>query len=197
MSLLEDDIRRARAEQPPELRNRFCRICGPFMLSSCPAAPKHVLRPSKEPMPVKKSTAPARKPVSLDSSTRDISASLRDAIAATDAAALEKDPEEEFIDFACRLVLQLQKRGLTIVSLPTREEQIQIAQDKAASRILTILTNWMRANPGCSFDSRISASGKFQIVLKTNPGVQLFFGESIQDAYAQAAQTINFNSGEL
>ena len=70
-------------------------------------------------------------------------------------------PEDEFIDFAFRLALQLQKRGLTIVSLPTREEQIQIAQDKAASRILTILTNWMKANPGCSFDSRISASGKF------------------------------------
>jgi len=148
-------------------------------------------------MPAKKSTAPARKPVSLDSSTRDISASLRAAIAATDAAALENDPEEEFIDFACRLVLQLQKRGLTIVSLPTREEQIQIAQDKAASRILTILTNWMKANPGCSFDTRKSPSGKFQIVVKTPKSTELFFGESIQDAFAQAAQTINFNGGEL
>jgi hypothetical protein len=44
---LEDDIRRARAEQPPELRERFCRICGPFMLQSCPAAPKHDLRPEE------------------------------------------------------------------------------------------------------------------------------------------------------
>lgn len=196
--LLKNAIRRARAEQPPELQNRFCRICGPFMLSSCPAAPKHVLRPLKEPMPAKKNSAPiARKGSTLDSSTRDISASLRDAIAATDAAALEKDPEEEFIDFACRLVLQLQKRGLTIVSIPTREEQIQISQSKAAARILEILTTWMRANPGCSFDTRKSESGKFQIVVKTPKSTELFFGESVQDAYAQAAQTINFNGGTL
>lgn len=45
---LEADIRKARAKQPPELRDRACRICGPFMLSSCPAAPKHDLRPREE-----------------------------------------------------------------------------------------------------------------------------------------------------
>ncbi len=148
-------------------------------------------------MPAKKSTAPARKDTSLDTAMRDIAASLRAAISATDSEALKQNHEETFFDFACRFVLRLQARGLTIVSLPTREEQIQIAQDKAASRILTILTNWMRANPGCSFDSRISASGKFQIVVKTPKSTELFFGESVQDAYAQAAQTINFNGGEL
>ena len=150
-------------------------------------------------MPVNKSAVSVRKNIRLDTATQDIAASLRDAIASTDAAALERDPEEEFIDFACRLVLGLQKRGLTIVSIPTREEQIQIAQDKAASRILEILTNWMRKNPRCSFDTRKSESGKFQIVVKTpeSPVSQLFFGESVQDAFAQAAQTINFNGGEL
>jgi hypothetical protein len=41
---LESDVRKARAEQPPELRDRSCRVCGPFMLSCCPAAPQHDLR---------------------------------------------------------------------------------------------------------------------------------------------------------
>jgi hypothetical protein len=148
-------------------------------------------------MPAKKSTAPARKTTHLDTATQDIAASLRDAIASTDASALERNPEEEFIDFACRLVLGLQKRGLTVVVMPTREEQIQLDQEHAAARILEIFTTWMCKNPGCAFDTRKSESGKFQIILKTNPGVQLFFGESVQDAYAQAAQTINFNGGEL
>lgn len=144
-------------------------------------------------MPAKKSTA--RKTAHLDTVTQDIAASLRDAISSTDVVALERKPEEEFIDFACRLVLGLQRRGLTVVSIPTREDQIQIAQDKAASRILEILTAWMRKNPGCSFDTRKSVSGKFQIVVKTLKSTELFFGESLQDAYAQAAQTIEFNGG--
>lgn len=38
------DIARARAAQPPELRTRFCSVCGPFMMSGCPAAPDHDLR---------------------------------------------------------------------------------------------------------------------------------------------------------
>jgi hypothetical protein len=149
----------------------------------------------KKPMTPKKS--PAHKNTPLDTAIRDISAGLRDAIAATDADALEQDPEEMFADFSCRLVLQLQKRGLTIVSIPTREEQNNIAMSKAASRLLEILTTWMKANPGCSFDTRKSNSGKFQIVVKTPKSTELFFGESVQDAYAQAAQTIEFNGGEL
>ena len=40
------DIAHARARQPPELRDKFCRICGAFMLDSCPAAPKHDLVPT-------------------------------------------------------------------------------------------------------------------------------------------------------
>lgn len=47
--LIEADIARARERQPPELRNRFCRICGPFMMTCCPAAPKHDLRPIEKP----------------------------------------------------------------------------------------------------------------------------------------------------
>lgn len=42
---ITEDVRRARLEQPPHPRERFCKICGPFMLASCPAAPEHDLRP--------------------------------------------------------------------------------------------------------------------------------------------------------
>jgi hypothetical protein len=41
---LEADIRRARAKQPPELRDKFCVICGPFFMTCCPAAPEHWIR---------------------------------------------------------------------------------------------------------------------------------------------------------
>jgi hypothetical protein len=44
---LLSDIRKARARQPEHLRHRFCRICGPFMMDSCPAAPAHDLRPEE------------------------------------------------------------------------------------------------------------------------------------------------------
>jgi hypothetical protein len=44
---LRSDIRAARAQQPEHLRHRFCRICGPFLMASCPAAPAHDLRPEE------------------------------------------------------------------------------------------------------------------------------------------------------
>lgn len=44
---LLSDIRKARAGQPEHQRHRFCRICGPFMMDSCPAAPAHDLRPDE------------------------------------------------------------------------------------------------------------------------------------------------------
>lgn len=131
---------------------------------------------------------------SLNSTARDLAASLRDAITATELAALESDPEETFIDLACRLVKRLQARGLTVLPLPTREDQIQAGIDAAAARSLDIFTKWMRAHPNCSYDTRRSASGKFQVVVKTPLGVQLFFGDDVQDAYGQAAQTIDYEA---
>lgn len=71
------------------------------------------------------------------------------------------------------------------------------AQAEAATRIFDILTRWMKTHPGCSYDTRMSATGKFQVVVKEPEGTTLFFGESIQDAYAQAAQAISFNEGAL
>jgi hypothetical protein len=139
-----------------------------------------------------KSTAP-KAPKGPNSTARDLAASLRDAITATDRSALENDPEEAFIDLAGRLVRRLHACGLTVLALPTREDQIQANLDAAAARILNILTKWMRAHPECSYDTRKSPSGKFQIVLKTPRGVELFFGDDLHDAYAQMAQTIDFN----
>jgi hypothetical protein len=72
-------------------------------------------------------------------------------------------------------------------------ERVRLAQLEAASRIFDILTKWMRLKPGRSYLTRISDSGKFQIVVKTPKGTQLFFGDDLQDAYAQAAQTVSFN----
>jgi hypothetical protein len=139
-----------------------------------------------------KSTAP-KSPKTVNSTAHDLAAALRDAITATERAALESNPEEAFIDLAGRLVRKLHARGLTVLALPTREDQMQAGLDAAAARALDIFTKWMRAHPECSYDTRKSASGKFQVVVKTPRGVQLFFGDDVQDAYGQAAQAIDFN----
>lgn len=137
----------------------------------------------------KKAQAPKPK-TTPSSAMRDLAASLRDSITETDKSALEKDPEEAFIDLACRFVLALQNRGLTVVALPTREDQMQLQFDKAAGRMLGIFTEWMRKNPGASYDTRMSVSGKFQIILRTPEGTKVSFGGDVQDAYGQAAQAI-------
>jgi hypothetical protein len=135
----------------------------------------------------------ARRP---NSTARDLAASLRDSITATDQKALAEDPEETFIDLASRLVRELHKRGLTVVAMPTREEQLDIVMAHAAARTLKIFTEWMRANPRCSYDTRMSPTGKFQVVVRTPDAAtglnatQLFFGGDIQDAYGQASTTI-------
>lgn len=137
-----------------------------------------------------KDTKPARKSIRLDSATRDLAASLRDSISATDSKALKEDPEETFIDFAHRFVRQLHGRGLTIVPLPTREDQMQLAMDRAAARELQIFTEWMRSTPGASYDTRMSVTGKFQVILRTPEGPKVSFGGDVQDAYGQATVII-------
>ncbi len=132
--------------------------------------------------------------MSLDEMTRELAAGLRDVINETDSDALKKDFEETFTDLACRFIFRLQVANLTIVP-STTAERIRIGQAEAATRIFNILTHWMLKNPGCSFTSKISASGKFQVVVKTPQETRLFFGETVQDAYAQAAQTLSFDEG--
>jgi hypothetical protein len=119
----------------------------------------------------------------------ELAAALRDTIDETDSAHIDQDPEEAFVDLACRLILRLRGK-LTVVPSLTSDAG-------AAARIFRIFTGWMRAHPRCSYDTRISASGKFQIVVKTPTGTHLFFGETVQDAYAQAAQAVLFSEGTL
>lgn len=151
------------------------------MMTSC-EPPK---RPKTKPAP--------KKAMSLDDMTREVAAGLRDVINETDEAYLKKDPEDAYIDLACRLIVRLQKASLTVVPTPHLKEHIRISQAEAATRTFNILTHWMLFHPGCSLTTKISASGKFQVVVKKPQETRLFFGETVQDAYAQAAQTLSFD----
>jgi len=134
--------------------------------------------------------------MNLEDMTRELAASLRDAIEGTDISYLKEDPEDAFIDLACRLIFRL-RASLTVVPTPDPEERARIAHAKAAMRIFSILTIWLKVHPECSYTTQISASGTCQLVMKTPTETKLFFGTSVQDAYAQAAQTIDFNGGTL
>lgn len=133
-----------------------------------------------------------RAPMSLSDMTGELASGLRDTIQETDIAFLKREPEEAFIDLACRLIFRL-RASLTVVPAPSPEERVRAAQSEAATRVFNIFTHWMLKHPGCSFATRISPSGKFQVVVKTPNETRLFFGETVQDAYAQAAQTLSFD----
>jgi len=68
------------------------------------------------------------------------------------------------------------------VSAPTLQQ--------ASDRILDIFTRWLSGHPGRSYRTGLR-DGRTEIVLET-PGLfpRTFRGQSVQDAYAQAAQTI-------
>lgn len=144
---------------------------------------------------MKTQTRKPPKAMSLDDMTRELAAGLRDAIEETDLSYLKRDPEEAFTDLACRLIFHM-RATLTVVPVPGPEERARVAQAEAAARIFAILTKWMSASPGRSYSTRISPTGKFQIVVKTPKGTELFFGGDIQDAYAQAAQTLSFDEAQ-
>ncbi len=135
-------------------------------------------------------------PMSLDDMTRVLAAGLREAIQDVPLSYLKAEPEEAFIDLACRLIFGL-RTTLTIVPVPPVDDRVRVACAEAAARTFAIFTRWLREHPECSYQTKISASGKFQIVVKTPKATQLFFGETVQDACAQAAQTIEFNGGDL
>lgn len=136
-----------------------------------------------------------KKHTNLDVMVRELAGSLRDAIDDTDLADLEKNPEDAYIDLACRLILQMREK-LTIVPVPSREDQINLENAAAAVRTFDTLTQWMKRDGG-SYDTRMSPSGTVQMVMKAPTATKIFFGETVQDAYAQAAQAISFNDGTL
>ncbi len=117
----------------------------------------------------------------------EISLALRDVLRDTFDA-----PEEAFEDLACRLVLRLIKSGLTVS--PTKPEEIfKIAQGEAAKRIFAILTVWLAEHPkDRALITNSSPSGKFYASLTdSNTTCGFFTGVSVQDALAQAAQTVS------
>lgn len=132
--------------------------------------------------------------MTLDDLTRELAAGLRDVVHDIPDSHFKEDPEEAFIDVAVRLLFRL-RATLTVVPVRAAKlERIEQAERDAASRTLGILTKWLKAAPGRSIETRVSASGKVQVVVKTpeTESTRLHFGESVQDAYAQAAQTIDF-----
>jgi hypothetical protein len=131
-------------------------------------------------------------PLSLDNTMHELAAGLKDTIEATDEAYLKEDPEGAFIDLASRFVLRI-SATLTVVPTPSLAETARVGRVEAAGRIFAIFTHWMLKHPEGSIATKISASGKFQVVVKTPQETRLFFGETVQDAYAQAAQTICFD----
>ena len=64
----------------------------------------------------------------------------------------------------------------------------------AAERTFTALTAWLRKHPDCSYTTRFNPPAKppFQLYISTPARMHTFCGSDLQDAYAQAAQTILF-----
>jgi hypothetical protein len=131
--------------------------------------------------------------VTPDILIRELATELQDAIRNLDESHLRENPEEEFVDLAARLVLKLKRKAITIVPAPTAAEQMESTRGAAAQRIFGIFTDWLYGRPGRHFITRFDSSGRFEIVMREDGAVKAFFlGESVQDAYAQAAQTISF-----
>lgn len=128
-----------------------------------------------------------------DAMIREIAAELGSVLRGLDEGHLRESPEDELVDLAARLVLKLNRKAITVTPIPSRAERIRRGEGEAAQRIFEILTAWMNKHPECSFVTEKGLSGKFGIVVRTPGATQAFFqGESIQDAYAQAAQAISF-----
>jgi hypothetical protein len=122
----------------------------------------------------------------LDDAIQELAAGLRDAIHDTPDSALEGDPRAAFVDLARRLTARL-----AVIPHPMAPE--------AAVRALDILTYWLRQHPVHSYKTTIDADGKFEITVLGPSGesTAFFRGSSMQNAYAQAAQTIALEGGSL
>jgi hypothetical protein len=122
-----------------------------------------------------------------DDTIRELAEALRDVLNDLPEPATTEDPQAVFEDLASRFILRLSRGNLTVA--PKHHE--------AASRIFDIFTGWLRLHPNCHYTVRFAPSGKFELGLHTYRGVTTVRGEEVQDAHAQAAQTIQFNGGVL
>jgi hypothetical protein len=134
---------------------------------------------------------------------RTLAEALRDVIDAVDESYLRVNPEDAYMDLACQLIFKM--KTVTVVPVAT-ENRTEIG--KSAVRIFEILDRWLRERPAGvrSLETAVNASGRTEITLSelvkrdddTVNEVRGFFqGESVRDAYAQGAQTIEFNGGDL
>lgn len=129
-----------------------------------------------------------------DDVIRELAAGLRDLIREAPMAYLESDPENAFVDLASRFVFRLREK-LTFVPA---SQSVRNEEAEAALRILNIFTQWMIEHPDHGFSTVRESSGKFSVSVMATPKLKAYFqGGSVQDAYAQMAQTIVFNEGSL
>ena len=125
--------------------------------------------------------------LSLSDLTRELAAALRDVIQETPDSVATESPQDVYEDLASRLVIRLSKRAVVVAPVHC----------VAAARIFDIFTKWLTGDPKRAYVTRTNGS-KFEVATVTPDGLRdLFRGESVQDAYGQAAQTIELNGGEL
>jgi len=128
---------------------------------------------------------------------KELAHALKEVIGDSDEGYLEQEPEDAYVDLAARLVFRLSKGALTISPVvpaeTTRREEIKRNHGEAATRIFGIFTEWMLGHPERHFISGTDRSGKFEVIVRAGSETRAYFqGATIQDAYAQAAQTISF-----
>jgi len=69
------------------------------------------------------------------------------------------------------------------------EQEIAVIRGEAATRIFELFNNWLA--PGRMYCIEMTATGRVAVRLTRPDGtVQIFHGSDVQDACAQAAQTL-------
>jgi len=139
---------------------------------------------------------PTTEPKTVNDTMDAVAIALRDAIRDTPDCVADS-PEDVHADLACRFVLRLSRRGVTILPISRTAKEVTRAQEvaqaqEAAQRIFNILTRWLNKHPGCSYTTGTTPSGRFEVRLITPKVTHVFGGLSVQDAWAQAAQAIDF-----
>lgn len=70
-------------------------------------------------------------------------------------------------------------------------------RSEAAGRTFEVLTAWLQAHPHCTLTTYVEPRSKrVHLRLTTLQQTHTFKGDDLQDAYAQAAQTIVFSGGK-
>lgn len=68
-------------------------------------------------------------------------------------------------------------------------EETRSIDQGASDRIFAIFTRWLSDHPEASYRTGMR-DGRFELTMLVQGGTHIFRGQSVQDAYAQAAQTI-------